>query len=96
MGATYLVLRDGKEAEYKPVPLSTSNKGWKSKWFYTENVEHGFLEDIDTEAKTNLNWLAKPSNDEMVQVEEILDLLACANIDGVECMQNFIGRRIQP
>ena len=38
VGATYLVLRDGKVAEYKLVPLSTSNKGWKSKWFYTKNV----------------------------------------------------------
>lgn len=95
VGATYLVLRDGKVAEYKPVPLSTSNKGWTSKWFYTENVEHGLSEDINTEPKTNLNWSAKPGGDEMVQVEELLDLLACVDIDGVECTQNFIGRQIQ-
>jgi hypothetical protein len=55
VGETYLVLRDGKAAEHKPVLLSTSNKGWKSKWFYTKNVEHGLSEDIDTEARTNSN-----------------------------------------
>ena len=32
----------------------------------------------------------------MVQVEELLDLLAHVNINGVECTQNFIGRQIQP
>jgi len=91
VGATYLVLQDGKAAGYKPVPLSTSNKGWKSKWFYTENVEHGLSEHIDTEVKTNPNWSVKPSSDEMVQVEELLDLLARVDIDGVECTQNFIS-----
>ena len=30
VGATYLVLRDGKASKYKPVPLITSNKGWKA------------------------------------------------------------------
>ena len=29
-------------------------------------------------------------------MEELLDLLAHVNINGVECAQNFIGRRIQP
>ena len=45
---TYLVLRDGKMAEYKLVPLRTSNKGWKAKWFYTENIELGLSGDIDS------------------------------------------------
>jgi hypothetical protein len=96
VGATYLVLRDGKAAEYKPVLLSTSNKGWKVKWFYTENIELGLSGDIDSKPKTNPNWSVRPSDDEMVQVEELLDLLARVNINGVECTQNFIGRRIQP
>ena len=85
-------LRDGKALEYKLVPLSTSNKGWKSKWFYTKNVENGILEDIDSKAKPNPNWSARLNRDEIVQVEELLDLLACVDIDGVECTQNFISR----
>ena len=79
VGATYLVLRDGKAAEYKPIPLSTSNKGWKAKWFYTENIEFGLSGDINSKQKTNPNWSARPSSDEMVQVEELLDLLARVN-----------------
>jgi hypothetical protein len=53
------------------VPLSTSNKGWKVKWFYMENIyvedeEVELAENIDVEAKANLNWSARPSSDEMV------------------------------
>ena len=55
VGATYLVLRDGKASKYKPVPLSTSNKGWRSWWFYTENVEDGLSIDIESPANPNLN-----------------------------------------
>jgi hypothetical protein len=51
--ATYLVLQDGKASGYKSVLLSTSNKGWKSKWFYTKNI--GLSKDIDTEVETTLN-----------------------------------------
>lgn len=96
VGATYLVLWDRKVSEYKLVPFSTSNKGWKSKWFYTKNTEDGLSTDIDSPATSNPNWSAKPSSDEMQQVEELLNLLNRVNINGVECMQNFIGQRIQP
>ena len=52
---------------------------------------NGISEDIDTKVKTNPNWSVKPSSDEMVQVEELLDLLARIDIHGVECTQNFIS-----
>lgn len=55
VGSTYLVLQDGKASEYKPVLLSTSNKGWKSKWFYTKNVEDGLPTDINSLAASNPN-----------------------------------------
>jgi hypothetical protein len=72
------------------VPLSTSNKGWKVKWFYMENIhvkdeEVELTENIDIEAKANLNWSAKPSGDEMVYVEELLNILARVKINGIEC-----------
>jgi len=91
---TYLVLQDGKASKYKSVPLNTSMKGWKSKWFYTKNVEDELSTDIDSLATPNPNWSVRPSSDEMHHVEELLDLLARVNIDGVECTQNFIDRRI--
>ena len=94
VGVTYLVLQDGKASEYKSMPLSTSNKGWKAWWFYTKNVEDGLSVDIDSPTTPNPNRLARPSSEEMHQVEELLDLLAHVNINGVECTQNFIGWRI--
>jgi hypothetical protein len=84
IGATYLVLRDGKATKYIAVPLSTSLKGWKSKWFYTENVKNGLSIDIDTPPKLHPNWTDKPIGDEMMQVEELLILLDQVNINGIE------------
>jgi hypothetical protein len=78
--ATYLVLRDGKSFEYKPVLLSTSNNGWKARWFYTENIEDGLFVDIDSPATPNPNWSARPSSDEMHHVEELLDLLPMSKL----------------
>ena len=95
VGATYLLLWNGKASKYKPMPLSTSNKGWKAWWFYTKNVEDGLSTDIDSPATPNHNWSARQSSEEMHHVEELLDLLAWVNINGVECTQNFIGQRIQ-
>jgi hypothetical protein len=80
VGVTYLVLRDGKAYEYKLVPLSTSNKDWKLKWFYTENTKDGLSTDIDSPATSNPNWSAKPSSDEMQHVEELLDVLNRVNV----------------
>ena len=34
VGGVYLQLRDGMANEYINIPLSTSLKGWNSKWFY--------------------------------------------------------------
>jgi hypothetical protein len=59
-GAVYLALWEGVSSYYMPVPLSTSNKGWKVKWFYTENIrvkdeEVELVKNIDAEAKANPN-----------------------------------------
>jgi len=34
VGGVYLQLRDGMAGEYLTVPLSTSLKGWNTRWFY--------------------------------------------------------------
>lgn len=57
VGGAYLVLQDGMVSEYKTVPLNSSMKGWKSKWFYTENVEDGISTDIYSSTKPNPNWM---------------------------------------
>jgi hypothetical protein len=55
VGGAYLVLQDGMVSEYKTVPLNSSMKGWKSKWFYAENVEDGISTDIYSSTKPNPN-----------------------------------------
>ena len=54
--------------------------------------------DINHLAEPNANWLAKPSNEEMSQVEELLRIMRQVreNLDGVGVAINFICRRIQP
>ena len=47
-------------------------------------------------AKPNANWTARPSNEDMQQVEELLEILAQTKVDGVGMTLNFISRRIQP
>ena len=34
VGGVYLQLRDGMAGEYLTIPLSTSLKGWNTRWFY--------------------------------------------------------------
>jgi hypothetical protein len=55
VGGAYLVLWDGMVSEYKIAPLNSSMKGWKSKRFYTENVEDDISTDIYSPAKLNPN-----------------------------------------
>lgn len=56
----YLAMQEGASVEYKNVPLNTSLKGWKSKWFYAGNVriheeEVKLPKDINAEVKLNEN-----------------------------------------
>lgn len=61
VGAVYLTMREGASEEYKTVPLNTSLKGWKTKWFYTGNVgiheeDAELPDDIDTEVNGDARW----------------------------------------
>jgi hypothetical protein len=76
VSGVYLVLRDGMASQYKSVPLNTSTKDWNARWFYTQNVEPSISADIDSMAAPNANRMAKPSGEEMTQVEELLEILA--------------------
>lgn len=96
VGAVYLMMREGASEDYKAIPLNTSLKRWKAKWFYAGNVGiHGedaeLPDDIDAEARPNANWTVRPDGSEMVQVEELVRILAQIDINGVKIAQNFIG-----
>jgi len=45
-------------------------------------------------AKPNANWTGRPSSEDMQQVEELLEILAQTDVDGVGVMLNFISYRI--
>lgn len=90
------MLRDGMASAYKSVLLTTSMKGWKSKWFYTVNIEDSLSADIDSPTQPIPNWSMRPNSDEMHQVEELLDILIRTNIDGVRVTLNFIRWCLQP
>lgn len=47
VGGVFLQLRDGMASEYIQVPLNTSLKGWKARWFYIRNVEPSLSAEID-------------------------------------------------
>lgn len=101
VGAVYLTMREGASEEYKTILLNTLLKRWKAKWFYAGNVGvHGedveLPDDIDAEVKLNANWTARLDSNGMVQVKELVGLLAQINIKRVEVAQNFIGRRTHP
>ena len=82
--------------QYKVVPLNSSMKYWNTHWLYIENAEDSLSTDIDTMARSHVNWTVRPSSKEMHQVEELLDILARTDVNGVGVTVNFIARRIQP
>ena len=95
VGCVYLVLWDGMASECITVPLNSSMKGWNARWFYTKNWEPSISAEIDQLAVPNANWTARPSSEEMNQVEELLSILKQTNVDGVGITLNFISRWLQ-
>lgn len=65
-------------------------------YFYIENAEDSLSADIDTMASSNANWTSRPSGEEMVQEDELLEILAWTDVDGVGITVNFIAHRILP
>ena len=47
VGRVYLQLCDGMVGEYLPVPLSTSLKGWNTRWFYMKQSHPAIRYDAD-------------------------------------------------
>lgn len=95
VSGVYLQLRDGMMKHYINVPLSTSLKGWTVRWFYISNPDPSTPGDMDHFVMSNPNWSAKPSIDEMSQVEELMKILKKIRLDGVRVAISFICRRIQ-
>lgn len=50
-----------------------------------QNAEESISADINSKAKLNANWMARPSGEEMHQVEELLEILARTDVYGGWC-----------
>jgi hypothetical protein len=63
----YLNLRDGVNAEYLNVPLSSSTRDWYKKWFYVQQEQEPFIAcDVTQIPKQQESWSTRPTSVEMV------------------------------
>ena len=92
----YLQLCDGMASEYLTVPLNTSLKGWNTRWFYMKQNHPGVRCDTDHILENQKSWSEMPSNDDMEQVKELLDLIKSVRTNGELVVASFIVCRIQP
>ena len=64
----YLQMRDGMEVEYLIVLLSTSLKGWNTRWFYMKQSHPTVCCDADHILESQKSWSKMPSSTDMEQV----------------------------
>ena len=94
VGGVYLQLQDGMVNEYINVLMSTSLKGWNSKWFYMKQSHPTICYDIHHIPENQMSWLEKPNSADMELVMELLDLIRGGEIRGELVAASFIVRRI--
>jgi hypothetical protein len=75
VGRVYLQLHDGMAGEYLTVPLSTSLKGWNTRWFYMKQSHPTVRCNADHIPKSQKSWSETPSSIDMEQVRELLGLI---------------------
>ena len=94
VGGVYLQLRDGMAGEYLTVLLSTSLKGWNTRWFYMKQSHHAVRCNADHIPKSQKSWSETPSSANMEQVRELLGLIKGVKTNGGLVVASFIVRRI--
>ena len=72
VGRVYLQLRDRMAGEYLTVPLSTSLKGWNTRWFYMKQSHLAVCCNADHILESQRSWSEMPSSADMEQVRELL------------------------
>ena len=76
--------------------LSTSLKGWNTRWFYMKQSHPAIRCDVDHIPENQKSWLGKPSSADMEQVRELLDLIKGVKTNGGLMVVSFIVCRVQP
>ncbi|RLN12187.1 hypothetical protein C2845_PM09G10310 [Panicum miliaceum] len=74
---------DGKGKEYIQYSLPTNHSGWRPLWFYIGNHKPALPETTPGKAVWRGEWNEKLNENQMVQVREMLDLIAAHKETGV-------------
>ena len=90
----YLQLRDGMVGEYLTILLSTSLKGWNTRWFYMKQSHPAVCGNIDHILESQKSWSEMPSSADMEQVRELLGLIKGVKTNGGLVAASFIVRRV--
>ena len=80
--------------EYLTVPLSTSLKGWNTRWFYMKQSHPAVRCNADHISESQKRWSEMPSSADMEQVRELLGLIKGVKTNGGLVVASFIVRRI--
>ena len=102
MGCVSIRLRSGhRSSEYMSIPLSKSNKGWHSLWFYLKNDATDslplFTARLIEEAPVHWKW--GPTDKEKRRLEDLIEAIKHLKRCGL-CGEGIIGdyhvRRLAP
>lgn len=96
-GGVYLNLWDGMKSHYLLMPLSSSLTNGYHKWFYIQQEARSEVAcDILRVPETQDTWSVRPSAEEMVEVQELLQLFNKQRLDGLMMVANWVYKRVQP
>lgn len=93
-----MALRDYMKDYWLNIPHTTNLKNWYKKWFNVNHNEEGrpVPYEVTQIPVANERWKARPDDNEMIQVNELLGEMDFRNLDGVCVGSTFVIRRIQP
>ena len=90
VGGVYLQLHNGMAGEYLTVLLSTSLKGWNTRWFYMKQSHPAVHCNADHKLESQRSWSETPSSTDMEQVRELLGLIKGVKTNGGLVAASFI------
>ena len=80
--------------EYIPMLLNTSLKGWNTMWFYMKQSDPAIRCNVDQILENQRSWSEKPTNADMEQVKELLELMRGMKMSRVVVVVNFKMHRV--
>jgi hypothetical protein len=99
VGSVYLKLRDDRQGEYIPMPLSSNIPGWQKRWFYMQE------QDLATPLSASTSHLPTPTTEwtlephgsgDLAEIAELKKMIADSGVEGPHVAKLFMERRCQP